>query len=86
VLDAQQNLAQQQDNLMATTGDVGLNLISLYKALGGGWEMRAGQDFVPGDIKAEMEKRTNWGDLLSPDELEYPPAEEVDHIFNRPDW
>jgi hypothetical protein len=48
--------------------------------------MRAGKDFVPGDIKAEMEKRTNWGDLLSPDELEYPPAEEVDHIFNRPDW
>ncbi|MDH3797937.1 MAG: efflux transporter outer membrane subunit [Desulfobacterales bacterium] len=86
VLDAQQNLVQQQDNWVATTGDVGLNLISLYKALGGGWELRAGQDFVPGDIKAEMKERTNWGDLLSPDELEYPPAEEVDHIFNRPDW
>jgi NodT family efflux transporter outer membrane factor (OMF) lipoprotein len=86
VLDAQQNLAQQQDNLMATTGDVGLNLISLYKALGGGWEMRAGQDFVPGDIKAEMKERTNWGDLLSPDELEYPPAEKADRLFNRPDW
>jgi NodT family efflux transporter outer membrane factor (OMF) lipoprotein len=86
VLDAQQNLVQQQDNWVATTGDVGLNLISLYKALGGGWEMRAGNDFVPGDIKAEMEKRTNWGDLLSPDKLEYPPAEEVDHLFNWPDW
>ncbi len=36
VLDAQQNLVQQQDNWVATTGDVGLNLISLYKALGGG--------------------------------------------------
>jgi NodT family efflux transporter outer membrane factor (OMF) lipoprotein len=86
VLDAQQNLVQQQDNWVATTGDVGLNLISLYKALGGGWEIREGQDFVPKEIKAEMEKRTNWGDLLSPDELEYPPAEEVDHLFNRPDW
>jgi NodT family efflux transporter outer membrane factor (OMF) lipoprotein len=86
VLDAQQNLVQQQDNWVVTTGDVGLSLISLYKALGGGWEMRAGQDFVPGDIKAEMEKRTNWGDLLSPDELKYPPAEELDHLFNRPDW
>jgi NodT family efflux transporter outer membrane factor (OMF) lipoprotein len=86
VLDAQQNLVQQQDNLVTTTGDVGLNLISLYKALGGGWEMRAGNDFVPGDIKAEMEKRTNWGNLLSPDKLEYPPAEEVDGLFNRPDW
>jgi hypothetical protein len=48
--------------------------------------MRAGQDFVPGDIKAEMKERTNWGDLLSPDKLEYPPAEEIDHLFNRPDW
>ena len=86
VLDAQQNLVQQQDNLVTTTSDVGLNLISLYKALGGGWEMRTGQDFVPGAIKAEMKKRTNWGNLMSPDELEYPPAEEVDHLFNRPDW
>jgi len=86
VLDAQQNLVQQQDNWVATTGDVGLNLISLYKALGGGWEIREGQDFVHQDIKAEMEKRTDWGDLLSPEELEYPPSEEVDRLFNRPDW
>jgi hypothetical protein len=86
VLDAQQNLVQQQDNLVTTTGDVVLNLVSLYKALGGGWEMRTGNDFVPGDIKAEMKARTNWGDLLSSDELQYPPAEEVDRLFNRPDW
>jgi NodT family efflux transporter outer membrane factor (OMF) lipoprotein len=86
VLDAQQNLVQQQDNLVTTTGDVSLNLISLYKALGGGWEMRAGKDFVPDSIKAEMKERTNWGDLLSPDKLEYPPAEEVRRLFNWPDW
>jgi NodT family efflux transporter outer membrane factor (OMF) lipoprotein len=86
VLDAQQNLVQQQDNLVTTTGDVGLNLISLYKALGGGWEMRTGKDFVPGYIKAEMKARTNWGDLLAPAELEFPPSEEVDNLFNRPDW
>jgi NodT family efflux transporter outer membrane factor (OMF) lipoprotein len=86
VLDAQQNLVQQQDNLVTTTGDVSLNLISLYKALGGGWEMRAGKDFVADSIKAEMKARTNWGDLLSPAELEFPPSEEVDNLFNRPDW
>ena len=86
VLDAQQNLVRQQDNLVITTGSVTLNLISLYKALGGGWEMRAGQDFVAGDIKAEMAKRTNWGDLLSPEKLKVPPSEEVDRLFNRPDW
>ncbi|MGD8962763.1 MAG: efflux transporter outer membrane subunit [Desulfobacterales bacterium] len=86
VLDAQQNLVQQQDNLVTTTGEVGVNLISLYKALGGGWEMRAGKDFVPRDIKAEMKARTNWGDLLLPDKLEYPPAEKVNRLFNWPDW
>jgi len=86
VLDAQQNLVQQQDNWVVTTGDVGLNLISLYKALGGGWEMRAGNDFVPGNIKTKMKERTNWGDLLSPDELEFPPSQDVDSLFNWPDW
>ena len=86
VLDAQQNLVQQQDKLVSTAGSVDLNLVALYKALGGGWEIREGKDFVPKEIKEEMEKRNNWGDLLSPDELEYPPAEEVDHLFNRPDW
>jgi len=86
VLDAQQNLVQQQDNWVATTGDVGLSLISIYKALGGGWEIRAGQDFVHQEIKTEMEKRTDWGDLLSPDELEFPPSQEVDRLFNRPNW
>jgi len=86
VLDAQQNLVQQQDNLVTTSGDVGLNLIFLYKALGGGWEMRAGNDFVSDSIKAEMKERTNWGDLLAPAELEFPPSEEVNRLFNRPDW
>jgi NodT family efflux transporter outer membrane factor (OMF) lipoprotein len=86
VLDAQQNLVRQQDNLVTTTGDVGANLVSLYKALGGGWEMRTGKDFVPDDIKDEMKERTNWGDLLSPDELDLPPSQEVNKVFNAPDW
>jgi hypothetical protein len=33
-----------------------------------------------------MKARTNWGNLLAPDELEFPPSEEVDNLFNRPDW
>jgi hypothetical protein len=48
--------------------------------------MRAGQDFVPAKIKAEMKARTNWGDLLAPAELEFPVSEEVHRLFNRPDW
>ena len=64
VLTAQQNLLAQQDQLAVTQGSVAQGLISLYRALGGGWETREGQDFVPPDIKETMSKRTNWGGLL----------------------
>jgi outer membrane protein TolC len=57
VLDAQRSLSQQEDNLVRTEGSVGLNLIAVYKALGGGWEIRVGQDFVPQDIKQQMQER-----------------------------
>ena len=31
---------QQQDRLAAVQGEIALNLISVYRALGGGWEYR----------------------------------------------
>ncbi len=64
VLTAQQTLLAQQDQLAVTQGSVAQGLISLYRALGGGWETRAGQEFVPAKIKETMAKRTNWGGLL----------------------
>ncbi len=86
VLDTQRDLTTQQDNLVFTAGSVGLNLVSMYKALGGGWEIRGDKDFIPASIKEEMENRTNWGDMLSPKETEYPPSQDVKRIFHRPDW
>ena len=77
VLDTQRDLTTQQDNLVFTAGSVGLNLVSMYRALGGGWEIRGENDFIPASIKEEMETRTNWGDMLSPKETEYPPSQEV---------
>jgi len=64
VLDTQRAQAEQEDFLADTSGSVALNLIAIYKALGGGWEIREGKGFVPEKTKEEMEKRTNWGDLL----------------------
>ena len=63
-----------------------MNLVAIYKALGGGWELRKDKDFVAKDIKAEMAKRTNWGDMLEPEKLEYPPSQDVKSIVHRPDW
>jgi outer membrane protein TolC len=61
VLSAQQNLLEQQDELAVTEGDVAQGLISLYRALGGGWQTREGDDFVRADIKEAMAGRTDWG-------------------------
>jgi len=65
VLDAQRALLDQQNNLTQTASSVATNLIALYKALGGGWELRDGQPFVPATTQDEMRARTNWGDVLS---------------------
>ena len=86
VLDTQRFLSQQQDKLVSTAGSVGLNLVSMYRALGGGWEIRANNDFIPASLKEEMENRTNWGDMLTPQEAQYPPSQEVKSIFHKPDW
>ncbi len=86
VLDTQRFLSQQQDKLTETRGSVNLNLVALYKALGGGWEIRVGKDFVPDETKDEMRKRTNWGGLLAPEKLETLPAEEAVREWQWPDW
>jgi outer membrane protein TolC len=64
VLTAQQNLLEQQDQLAITQGSVAQGLISLYRALGGGWETRDGEGYVRADIRETMARRTDWGGLL----------------------
>jgi NodT family efflux transporter outer membrane factor (OMF) lipoprotein len=65
VLDADRQLLEQENNLVNLRSSAATNAISLYKALGGGWEMSVGQPFVNAATRNEMEKRTNWGDLFS---------------------
>lgn len=85
VLDTQRFQAQAQDFLTTTQGSVLLNLIAVYKALGGGWQGRLGQDFVPQEVKREMQERTDWGKLLAPASLE-PPPDAQQMRRHRPDW
>jgi NodT family efflux transporter outer membrane factor (OMF) lipoprotein len=65
VLLADQTRLQQENNLVDLRSSAATNAISLYKALGGGWEMSVGQPFVPDATRIEMQKRTNWGNLFS---------------------
>jgi NodT family efflux transporter outer membrane factor (OMF) lipoprotein len=64
VLNSQQFLVREQDRLVATRGSVALSLTSLYKALGGGWELRVGDNFVTEEAAGQMRQRTRWGSLV----------------------
>ena len=58
------NLTRQQDSQATVEGLVASNLIGAYKALGGGWELRLGREFIPKAMIEEMQRRTNWGSIL----------------------
>jgi len=86
VLDATRSLASQQDAYAVTQGNIATNVIALYKALGGGWETRIGNDFVPADVREEMSERTDWGELLETSS-DIPREREVDtDLWRSPDW
>jgi NodT family efflux transporter outer membrane factor (OMF) lipoprotein len=74
VLTAEQNLYQAQSNLASASGNVSTSLTSLYRALGGGWQIREGSDFVSDATRNEMRNRTNWGSLLPPASKPKPPT------------
>ena len=60
--------AQQQDLLVSTQGQVAVNLVQVYRALGGGWKIRDQQDpvdFLPASMKDTMRERTSaWKGVL----------------------
>ena len=74
VLTAEQNLYQAQNNLAAAQGGVSVSLTTAWRALGGGWQIRDGHDFVDDAAREEMRARTNYGDVLPPAGQPQPPA------------
>ena len=92
VLTAEQALLQAENNLAVATGATATGLVHVYRALGGGWELRSGKEFVPPDVNNEMRERTNWGDLLpvaakAPAGVPQPtPVEKNGIHIPSPDW
>jgi NodT family efflux transporter outer membrane factor (OMF) lipoprotein len=86
VLNSQDSLVQHQDSYTAVRGDIALSLISMYKALGGGWEIREGQNFIPVDMREQMEQRTDWGGLLDETPEQIQETGERTDSWRKPDW
>jgi NodT family efflux transporter outer membrane factor (OMF) lipoprotein len=68
VIQTLNSLRAQQDTLAATQGNVAINLVQVYKALGGGWQIRTATqpaELIPPSTKDEMLQRTGyWEELL----------------------
>ncbi len=65
VLDAQKSLFAEQNRYADSQGRAVQSLVTLYKSLGGGWEVREGKPFVDEQTLAVMRERTNWGEMLN---------------------
>ncbi len=65
VLDSQRTLFGQQDILVTNRGSLTQNLISLYKAMGGGWEQGRSRPVLDDATRETMGERSKWKDLLT---------------------
>src|SRR5207245_470936 len=60
----------QITNTVRVEGDVA----SVYRALGGRWQIRADRERAAAATAEEMRRRTDWGELLAPRGTPQPPA------------
>jgi NodT family efflux transporter outer membrane factor (OMF) lipoprotein len=74
VLIAEQNLFQAESNVATALANVALGATAIYRALGGGWQIREDSYFVTAATADQMRARTNWGNLLPPPGAPQPPA------------
>jgi hypothetical protein len=63
-----------------------LGLVGVYRAIGGGWEIREGRELVAPAITEEMKERTNWGGLLAPASYNPPIKANSSSAIRAPDW
>ena len=65
VLDAQRAVFSQAERQLINQGNHVSAVISLYKALGGGWLAAPVTELIPEDVQDTMQSRTDWGDMLT---------------------
>ena len=59
-----EKLTSTQDRYATIKGNVALNAVALYKALGGGWQISRGKRYLSEGTAARMKARTDWGKML----------------------
>lgn len=64
LLNTAESLTINQDLYAQIKGNLATNVILLYKALGGGWQMSQGKAYISEGMAAKMKKRIDWGRYL----------------------
>jgi NodT family efflux transporter outer membrane factor (OMF) lipoprotein len=92
VLTSEQNLFQAQNSLTGAAANVSLGLTAVFRALGGGWQIRVDSNFVTAATVEQMRARTDWGNVLPPVNAPQPPApglpgpEDIGPTIRPPEW
>ena len=92
VLVSEQNVLQAESNLAVTLGNVAQGATAIYRALGGGWQIREDSFFVTAATSDQMRARTDWGRLLpAADEPQprapgLPSSSDIGPTVRRPQW
>jgi hypothetical protein len=77
---------------VCASANVALGLVAIYRALGGGWQIRMDSNFVTAATVEQMRARTNWGAQLPPTDAPQPPAPglpspaDVGPTIRLPEW
>ena len=64
LLTSVQNLTRNEDQYAQIQGNVANHLVSLYKALGGGWKIASGKSYLHLDDIKQMKGRSDWGEYF----------------------
>jgi NodT family efflux transporter outer membrane factor (OMF) lipoprotein len=92
VLTAEQNLLQAENSSAVAAANVPLGLTAVFRALGGGWQIRVDGNFVTAATVDQMRARTDWGNLLPSISARQPPApglpgpEDIGPTVRPPEW
>lgn len=64
LLTAIEKLVRDEDIYAQIKGNIDLQIVLLYKALGGGWQIRQDRSFLHKEDVQQMSQRSDWGDYL----------------------
>ena len=85
VVTAERSLLSYEGQLVQAEAAIPSSLAAVYRALGGGWQIREGLPLVSAANRREMELRTDWGPLLDYDDGRLTPPP-VRGILPRPSF